>query len=258
MGNPIAVAMSQTISHSSLPVRVGSTGRTRLRRRSALVNVPSFSRNDVPGRKTCAYFAVSLRKRSCTTTRLHRRQRLTHVVEVGVGLGDVLALDVEPLERPADRGVEHVGDPQPRLGVQRQSPHRLVDAADVVEADVAVARQLVREGAHVAGALHVVLPAERVDADAFTPDVSRDHGQVGQTHDHRRALTVLGDAESVVDRRVGSSRVEARSRPKVSAGSIPVAAAVASGEFSSPTMKARYSSTSSHRERGTPRRAVPR
>ncbi len=68
MGNPIAVAMSQTISHSSLPVRVGSTGRTRLRRRSALVNVPSFSRKEVPGRKTCAYFAVSLRKRSCTTT----------------------------------------------------------------------------------------------------------------------------------------------------------------------------------------------
>ena len=36
-------------------------------RRSALVKVPSFSRNELPGRNTCAYCAVSLRKMSCTT-----------------------------------------------------------------------------------------------------------------------------------------------------------------------------------------------
>ncbi|MNV91487.1 hypothetical protein D3C71_1859830 [compost metagenome] len=41
--------------------------RTREMRRSALVKVPSFSRNDEPGRNTCAYFAVSFRNRSCTT-----------------------------------------------------------------------------------------------------------------------------------------------------------------------------------------------
>ena len=69
IGKPIAVAMSQVICHSSLPCRGGNTGRTRLIRRSALVNVPSFSRNEVPGRKTWANRAVSLRKRSWTTTR---------------------------------------------------------------------------------------------------------------------------------------------------------------------------------------------
>ena len=41
---------------------------------------------------------------------------------VGVGLRDVLALDVEPSEGPGDRGVEHVGDPQSRLG-SRVRPH---------------------------------------------------------------------------------------------------------------------------------------
>ncbi len=41
--------------------------RTREMRRSALVKVPSFSRNDAPGRKTWAYLAVSFRKMSCTT-----------------------------------------------------------------------------------------------------------------------------------------------------------------------------------------------
>ena len=62
------MAISQTTCHSSLPTRDGMTGRTRLIRRSALVNVPSFSRNDAPGRNTCANRAVSLRNRSCTTT----------------------------------------------------------------------------------------------------------------------------------------------------------------------------------------------
>jgi hypothetical protein len=44
------------------------TRRTREMRRSALVKVPSFSRNDEPGRNTWAYFAVSFKKMSCTTT----------------------------------------------------------------------------------------------------------------------------------------------------------------------------------------------
>src|SRR5256885_7740493 len=44
------------------------TLRTSEVRRSALVKVPSFSRNEEPGRNTCAYFAISLRNRSCTIT----------------------------------------------------------------------------------------------------------------------------------------------------------------------------------------------
>ena len=61
--------MAQVISHSSMPTFEENTGRTRLIRRSALVKVPSFSRKDVPGRKTWAKRAVSLRNRSWTTTR---------------------------------------------------------------------------------------------------------------------------------------------------------------------------------------------
>ena len=64
----MAVAISQTISHSCLPLFGFITARTRLIRRSALVKVPSFSRNDAPGRNTWANFAVSLRNRSWTTT----------------------------------------------------------------------------------------------------------------------------------------------------------------------------------------------
>ena len=87
--------------------------------------------------------------------------------------------------------------------------------ADVVLRDVPVAGELVREGAHVAGALHVVLPAQRVDADALAADVAGDHGQVGHAHHHRRALGVLGDAEAVVDRGVAGRGVEPGGRAQL-------------------------------------------
>ena len=75
--------------------------------------------------------------------------------------------------------------------------------------DVAVARVLVRERAHVARALHVVLAAQRVHADAFAADVAGRHGEVGHGHDHGRALAVLGDAEAVVDGRVAAGGEQA-------------------------------------------------
>ena len=68
IGYPNAVASAWVTSHSAMPVFGGMTGRTRLIRRSALVNVPSFSRNDVPGKNTCANLAVSVRNRSWTMT----------------------------------------------------------------------------------------------------------------------------------------------------------------------------------------------
>ena len=100
----------------------GSPCGRGLMRRSALVKVPSFSRNDEPGRKTCAYFAVSFRKRSCTTTHSIACEAGGHVLRVGIGLRDVLALDVDALESAIDRLVEHVRDAQARLVRKLQCP----------------------------------------------------------------------------------------------------------------------------------------
>jgi hypothetical protein len=76
-------------------------------------------------------------------------------------------------------------------------------------ADVAVAGQLVRERAHVARTLHVVLAAQRVHAHAVAPEVAGDQRKVGHAHHHRAALAVLGDAEAVVDGTVATRRVQA-------------------------------------------------
>ena len=134
----------------------------------------------------------------------HRLETGRDVVRVGVGLQDVLALDVDALERAVDGGVEHVGDAQARLRIERHAPQALVDVARRIVGHVPIARQLVRERAHVAGALHVVLAAQRVHADARPADIAGQHGEVGDRHDRGRALAVLGDAEAVIDRAVAA------------------------------------------------------
>ena len=65
-----------------------------------------------------------------------------------------------------------------------------------------------RERAHVARALDVVLAAQRVHADALAAEIAGRHGEVGDRHDRRGALAVLGDAEAVVDRAVAAGGVE--------------------------------------------------
>ena len=48
----MAFAKSQVACHSDLPVLLAMTGLTLLILLSALVKVPSFSKNDVPGKNT--------------------------------------------------------------------------------------------------------------------------------------------------------------------------------------------------------------
>ena len=64
---PRALARAMVPSQSALPLSGGMTLRTLEILRSALVKVPSFSKNEAPGKNTWANLAVSLRKISCTT-----------------------------------------------------------------------------------------------------------------------------------------------------------------------------------------------
>ena len=140
----------------------------------------------------------------------HRRQRRHHMLGVGIGLQDVLALHIDAHEGAFDRGIEHVGDAQARLRIELDVPHRFELVAHRVARDVAIARQFVRERAHVAGALHVVLAAQRVHADAGTADIAGRHREVGDRDDRGRALAVLGDAEAVIDRAIAAGGEQPR------------------------------------------------
>ncbi len=80
-----------------------------------------------------------------------------HVAGVRIRLHDVLALDVETLEAAIDGGVEHVGDAQAWLRIELHAPQPLEHLSHVIGSDVAIAGEFMREGAHVAGALDIVL-----------------------------------------------------------------------------------------------------
>ena len=72
---------------------------------------------------------------------------------------------------------------------------------------MAVAGQFMRERPHIAGALDVVLTAQRVNSDALATDIAGGHRQVGHRHHHGGALTVLGDSQAIVDCRIRTHSV---------------------------------------------------
>ena len=129
---------------------------------------------------------------------------------VRIGLRRILALYVQGLEAALERRLEHVGNAQPRLRVDGHAPFVAEQLARRGVGQVAVPGQLVRERSHVAGALDIVLAAQRVHAHAFLADVARGHREVRDAHDHGAALAVLGDAQAVVDGRIAARGVQPR------------------------------------------------
>ena len=111
------------------------TLRTREMRRSAFVNVPSFSRNDEPGRKTCANLRGLVEKQVLDDDAFHGRQRRGDMLRVRIGLREVLALDVHALEAAIERRLEHVGNAQARLGPQRARPTSFSNSARVASSE---------------------------------------------------------------------------------------------------------------------------
>src|SRR5690349_14171621 len=89
----------------------------------------------------------------------HGRERRCYVRGIGIRLRKVLALDVETTEAAIERGFEHVRNAQSRLGTQVNLPQGFEERTSRVVRDVSITAELVWERSHVAGALHVVLPA---------------------------------------------------------------------------------------------------
>ena len=130
---------------------------------------------------------------------LHRPQPGGHVLGVGVGLRDVLTLDIQRLEAALHRGVQHVWDAPARVCGQRHAPGSLEHLPRRIVGNVAVAGQLVREAAHVTGALNVVLPPERVQTGARTPNLPGDQGERDQATRVVGAVDVLTDTHTPED-----------------------------------------------------------
>ena len=129
-------------------------------------------------------------------------EQAADAVRVGVGLGRVLADDVAVLQLPGLHAVEHLREvPAVAIADRHAVGLRELLAGLMVVLDVLEARQAVRDCAHVAAALHVVLAAQRVEARAVAPHVAAQQGQRDQAQHVVDARVVLGDAERPRDHR---------------------------------------------------------
>jgi hypothetical protein len=90
---------------------------------------------------------------------------------------------------------------QPGLGRDRDAPGALEPAARDRIRDVLKAGELVRQRAHVAAALDVVLTAQRVQAGAPPPDLTGEERQVDEGQHVVDGVGVLGDAQGPADHR---------------------------------------------------------
>ena len=181
---------------SRAPSGGSSALRTRCTLRSLLVTVPSRL---APRRAGRQHHGGQLRSAGEEDV-LHDEmvealQEMNGVVALGLRLRRVLADHVERGEIAALHGLEHVRQVQPVPGRDVRAPGGIELGPSLVVEDVLEARQLVRDGAHVAAALHVVLPAQRVEPAAVAADVAAQQGEVDERQDVVDGVVVLGDAE---------------------------------------------------------------
>ena len=169
----------------------------RCTRRSLLVTVPSVSHHAAEaGSTTSASCAVRVRKMSCTTRWSRPSSSWTACGDVGLRLGRVLADHVERPRSPCSIASNICGQ-VPSVARRDREPQ----AAGSNLAARSSSRMswnpgsLFGDGAHVAAALHVVLPAQRVEAAAVAADVAGEQRQVDEREHVVDRVVVLGDAE---------------------------------------------------------------
>lgn len=112
----------------------------------------------------------------------------------GIRVADhgILAHDDHGLELALLQAVHHLHGRQAAERRQGASPGRLELQAGLLVIHELVAGIIVGQPAHIAGALHVVLAAQRVHTGTGTTDLTAEHGQVGQGTDIVHAAAVAG------------------------------------------------------------------
>ena len=119
--------------------------------------------------------------------------------EIGIGQHGVFTHDIEGLDLSLVGGVHDFHDGFPRFGRERRIPGLFEFRPRLVVGDRLVGGEDVGQRPHVAGALDVVLSAQRIDAAALDADLAAEHGQVGAGLDVVRAGDVLRHPHGVED-----------------------------------------------------------
>src|SRR5690554_2509615 len=129
-----------------------------------------------------------------------------NMLSVRIGLSNVFSFAIKPFETAIQSGSEHIRDAQAGLRLQGHAPRRFELGAGLKIGDVTIAGELVWEGTHIAGSLHVVLTTQGIHAHAFPADIAGRHCEVGDSDNRSGSLAVFGNAKAVIDRGVTSCR----------------------------------------------------
>ena len=138
------------------------------------------------------------------------RERLARVVEVGVRHRRIFAHDVHALDLVGVDRVHDLDHGQAALGIELHAPGLLVLGADFRILHRLVVGEEHRDQAGVGSALHVVLPAQRMQAGAGTADLAGDQRQRDQAARIVGAVGVLRHAHAPEDDGAFGAREGAR------------------------------------------------
>ena len=122
-------------------------------------------------------------------------QEVHGVLLVRLGLRGVLTDDVHGAQVATLHRLEHLREVPAVTILDGDAPRRAELLAHRRIEDVLETCEPVGDGAHVATALHVVLPAQWIEAGAVTTDVTTQQRQVDQRQHVVDGVVVLGDAQ---------------------------------------------------------------
>src|SRR5207237_5060128 len=105
-------------------------------------------------------------------------QQGLRVMLIGIRLARVFPDDIERLQVAPLHRLEHLRKVPAVLGLQRNGPGTLELRPHAWVQDVLEARQVIRDGAHIAAALDVVLAAKRIESRTVAADMAGEQGEV--------------------------------------------------------------------------------
>ena len=119
------------------------------------------------------------------------------MADVWVGFYRVFAKDVKPLDLPLFHGMWNLGRSEADLVAQWHTPglFKLFNSGRV--GDLLIGGEIPRQTAHVAGALHVILSTDGVDATALFAQLTDNQGEVGHAHYTLGTSGVLCNTQAV-------------------------------------------------------------
>ena len=181
----------------------GSTAlRTRCTRRSLLMTVPSVSAQlAAAGNTTSAMRAVLVMRMSCTTRKSRLPKSFSCLCSSASDWTGFSPITYMHRISPFDTASIISAWFKPTCLRQRSAPYILEERVRLGVVPPPAADLLVRQGAHVAAALHVVLAAQGVEAGTVLAHVPGQKSQVDEREHAVGAVVVLGDAQRPVQRR---------------------------------------------------------